>query len=135
MPDIKELTIGDLLARLHSAIVEFVGTVGSIVKQDREVSMGDIRELRNDIKERLQRNEKIDENKKLLKVLDLFTSDSAVLELVKEDAEEWLSFIDHIEKSMEQKGAYKDLTSDERAELERIKKTTSDIKALIRSGS
>ncbi len=134
MADIKGLTIGDLLTRLHRAILDFIETIEQTIKEDRQVDTREIRELREHIRERLQRNEDIEDNRKLLKVLDLFASNRAVMELVKEDAEDWMRFIDDIEKGMRGKEASADITEREMREINDIRRLTGEIREVLRRG-
>lgn len=130
--DLKHLSLGELFSRLHRAIVDFVDTLDETIEDNRQVGAGDIRELRQHISERLGKNEEIDDNKKLLKVLDLFANNSAIMELVREDADDWLDFIEAIEKQIQEKGDAGKLTKEELADIDKIKEMTSQIKAMIR---
>ncbi len=126
------LSLGDLISRLHSAILDFVNTIDETLRQNGELGMSDIRSLRDHIRVRLQKNEDIEDNKKLLKVLDLFATNKAVMELVREDAEEWLMFLDDIEKGLSQKAQSGALTKDELEDMERMRSLTREIRELIR---
>ncbi len=132
LDDLKSLSIGDLFSKLHRAIVDFIETIDETIEEDRQVGMGDIRALREHINQRLQKNEEIDDNKKLLKVLDLFASNSAIIELVREDADDWLDFIETIEKRIQEKGDTGGLTGEELDDIEKLKALTQRIKAVIR---
>ena len=131
--DVRGLSIGDLLSRLHSAILGFVGTLGETLSINSQVSTADIRELREHIRGRLQRNEDITDNQKLLKVLDLFATNKAVLELTREDADEWLRFIEDIERGLSSKESSGSLSKDEANEFASMRRLTSEIKTLIRA--
>ena len=130
--DVVGLSLGDLIRRLHNAIMDFIGAIDETIRQDRSVSAQEIRTLRDHIRQKLQANESPEDNKQLLKILDLFSSNSAVIGLVREDAEDWLKFLDDIEKSMERKGESGSLSEDERKELMDIKRLTGEIKAVLR---
>lgn len=130
--DATGVSFGSLIERFHRAIVDFVGAIDETIKQDRSVGAHEIRQLRDHIQQRLQNNESPDDNKQLLKVLDLFVSNSAVIELIREDAEDWLRFLDDIEKSIEQKSHGEGLSDDELKELRDIKRLTGEIKELMR---
>ncbi len=130
--DLIELSLGNLIRRLHNAIVDFIGAVDETIRRDRSVSVDEIRTLREHIRQKLQRNDEIEDNMQLLKVLDLFSSNSAVIELIREDAEDWLKFLDDIEKSMEHKGKGGNLSDDERKELADIRRLTGEIKVMLR---
>lgn len=130
--DVVSLSLGDLIRRLHNAIMDFVGAIDETIRQDRSVSAQEIRTLRDHIRQRIQANESPEDNKQLLKILDLFSSNSAVIELIREDAEDWLKFLDDIEKGVEQKLASGNLTGDELGEIKQMQRLTAEIKAIIR---
>ncbi|MCL4379652.1 MAG: hypothetical protein M1160_03495 [Candidatus Marsarchaeota archaeon] len=130
--DVVSLSLGDLIRRLHNAIMDFVGAIDETIRQDRSVSVQEIRTLRDHIRQRIQANESPEDNKQLLKILDLFSSNSAVIELIREDAEDWLKFLDDIEKSMERRDQSGSLSDYERKELMDIKRLTGEIKAILR---
>ncbi len=130
--DLKSLSMGELFSKLHNAIANFVETLDETIEENRQVGADEIRALRGHISERLQRNEEIDDNKKLLKVLDLFASNSAIMELVREDADDWLDFIETIEKRIREKGTEQGLAKEELEDIEKMKALTKQIKAMIR---
>lgn len=130
LDDIRTLSLNNLISRLHDAVVEFVKNVGSIVQENKELAMSDIRDLREHISRKLANNEEVADNKKLLKLLDLFATDKAVLELIKEDAEEWVGMLEAIEERLESRG--ENITKGERREIDEINRLTSEIKRLAR---
>ena len=129
---IRNLSLGELLSKLHSAILDFVETIDETIEHDRGVSASDIRQLRDHIASKIEKKEDVADNQKLLKVLDLFATNSAVIELVREDAEDWLRFLDSIEKGIEQKGGTTELKKEEIKEINDIRELTSQIRELIR---
>ena len=124
------LTLDSLLGKLHSALVNFARDVEEMIEENKALTVEDIRELRRNIQQRLDRNEEITDNRKLLAMLDLFATDKAVLEIIREDAEDWIKLLEDIEDNI--KGKAGKLTPDERAEMKEISKLTSNIKELIR---
>ncbi|MCL4389261.1 MAG: hypothetical protein M1528_00845 [Candidatus Marsarchaeota archaeon] len=130
--DIKGMSLGQLLNRLHEAIVDFIETLDNTIESNRKVNTNEIRELRGHILERLQKNEDVSDNKKLIEVLDLFSTESVIMELIREDSEEWLDFIETIEERMRERGESSELAHEELADIERIKELTAQIKAILR---
>lgn len=127
---ILNMSLGSLFEKLHESMLSFVKNMDGIVKENSELPLGEIKELREHIKGRLERNEEIGDNQKLLKLLDLLSTDRAVLELVKEEAEEWAEMLEAIERSLPADTAK--LTAKEREEVEKIGALASEIKGMIR---
>ncbi len=63
-------------------------------------------------------------------MLDLFATDKAVLEIIREDADEWIQLLESIENNI--KGGSGEITPKEEEEIKQIGKLTSEIKTLIR---
>jgi len=132
--DLANLTLDGLLGKLHSALANFASDVEDMIEENKAISIDDIRNLRHTIQQRLDRNEEITDNQKLLTMLDLFTTDKAVLEIIREDAEEWIALLEDIENNIKggAAAAGDDLTPEEEDEIEKISKLTSEIKTMIR---
>jgi len=128
---LTNLTLDDLLGKLHSALVNFVRDVEEMVEENKVLSVEDIRELRHHIQQRLDNREEITDNQKLLTMLDLFVTDSAVMEIIREDAEDWIKLLEDIEDNIKGR-AGKQLTPDEKEEMKKVGELTAQIKALIR---
>ncbi|MCL4411315.1 hypothetical protein M1329_00020 [Candidatus Marsarchaeota archaeon] len=126
----RGLSLGELLSRLHSAVRQFVSDLDAIIDRNKNVGVDDIRGLRASVTERLRAGNDEVENKKLLEVLDLLSMDKTVIALMKDDAEEWLDFIDAIESHIAS-GEYK-ATEAEKEELARMRELTARISGLIR---
>jgi hypothetical protein len=101
----------------------------NVVSMNKGEPADDISELRGHIIARLKGGEEITDNRKLISFLDLLSKDQAVLELVKDDAKDWLEIIETIENHM---GAKKPLTAVETAEIRKIRTMAVELKALIR---
>ncbi len=132
MKDIKGLSLDSLFGRLHQLMVNLVSDMESVIQDNREVNMDEIKELRTHINYKLGKKEEVYDNQKLLKLLNLFSEDKAVLEIVREDAEEWVELLDAIEANMT--GGGRKLTQSEKREVKQIGELTSQIKQLIRKG-
>jgi hypothetical protein len=130
MDGIKNVTLSNLFGSLHEAMLNFVKSLDSLIAENKDLTLEDIKTLREHIKERLQGSEEITDKQKLLKLLDLFSTDRAVVELMKEEAEEWLEMLEAIEDNIASHGGEE--TAQEKEELEKIHRLTSEIKAVLR---
>jgi hypothetical protein len=128
--DIKELSLNSLLDKLHSLMVNLVKDVNSVIEDNQDMSMKSIRDIRDHINYKLGKKEEIYENEKILKMLNLLSEDKAVLEIIREDAEEWVNLLDAIEESIGGNGGT--LTKKEEKEIKEINRLTTEIKSLIR---
>lgn len=124
------ITIDSLIGKLHSMLANFASDIEDMIEENEAVTVDDIRTLREKIQERLDRNEEITDNQKLLTMLDLFATDKAVLEIIREDADEWIQLLESIENNI--KGGSGEITPKEEEEIKQIGKLTSEIKTLIR---
>ena len=129
MDDIRELSVNELIRRLHESVSGFVAGMENVIGMNREAPPSEISELRDRITERLKKGEEITDNRKVIGLLDLLSRDQAVLGLVKEDAEDWLGIIGAIERQMASK---RPLTAAETDEIKRIRKMSAELKSLIR---
>lgn len=127
---IKSLTLDGLLERLHAALKGFAKDMDEVIGENESVSSDDLSELREHIRQRLDRNEEITDNEKLLKLLNLFATDREVLEIVREDAEEWIALLESIEERI--KSSPGKPTQEEESDLAEIRRLSGEIKALIR---
>ena len=127
---IKNLSLGGLFESLHQSMLSFVGSLDSLIEENKEMSLEDIKTLRAYIKEKLAGDEEITDKQKLLRLLDLFSTDKAVVGLMKEEAEEWIEMLEGIENSISKQG--RELTEDEKDEIDKIGRLTAEIKAMIR---
>jgi DNA-directed RNA polymerase beta' subunit len=127
---IKGLSLSNLFGSLHEAMLNFVKSLDSLIAENKAITLDDIKTLRGYIKEKLAGNEQIDDKQKLLRMLDLFSTDRAVIELMKEEAEEWVEMLEAIEGNISNQD--KELTEQEKEEVEKIHQLTSEIKAMIR---
>jgi hypothetical protein len=126
----EDAPLEKLFGRLHQLMVNLVGDIDSVIEDNEELTVSKIKELRDHINYRLGRNEEIHDNRELLKVLNLLSEDKAVIEIIREDAQEWLDLLESIEASLKDRGV--DLTSEQKKQMADIKRLTSEIKGLIR---
>ncbi|MGI0100582.1 MAG: hypothetical protein ACREBH_02590 [Candidatus Micrarchaeaceae archaeon] len=126
--DYKDMSLDGLFGRLHRLMSDLAADLDSIVGDNKD--MDGVRELRDHISRKLDKGEEIDDNKRLLKLLDLFSKDKAVIEIIREDADDWIKLLNAIEGSI--KADRPELTSREEGEIKEIGRLTSEIKALVR---
>ncbi|OJT94695.1 hypothetical protein Micr_00716 [Candidatus Micrarchaeum sp.] len=130
MEGIKLSSLNEVLGKLSSAIRSFVKDISDLSEENKNVSLTEIRELRNFAKDKIDEGKDPVENARIINLLNVFVEDKNFIELTKEDAEEWVSFLETIESSIS-KGDIK-LNSKEEKELKDIKDLTEQIKGLIR---
>jgi superfamily I DNA/RNA helicase len=130
MEGIKLSSLNEVLGKLSSAIRSFVKDISDLSEENKNVSLTEIRELRNFAKDKIDEGKDPVENARIINLLNVFVEDKNFIELTKEDAEEWVSFLETIESSIS-KGDIK-LNSKEEKELKDIKELTEQIKGLIR---
>jgi transcriptional regulator of heat shock response len=128
--DLRNMSLDSLFGKLQGLMINLVKDVDSVIEDNNEMSTGSLKELREHITSRLTKKEEIEDNEKLLKMLNLFSEDRAVIQIIREDAEDWVKLLDAIEQSITEKGG--DLTPKEQKEIKDINKLTSEIKSLIR---
>ena len=124
------MTLSNLFGSLHESMLGFIKGLDDLISENKNVTFTDIKALREHIKGRLDDKEEITEKHKLLKLLDLFSTDKAVIELMKDEAEEWLGLLEAIETSIENQD--RELTVKEKEEIEKIRRLTAEIKGMIR---
>ena len=130
MDSLKSLSMGELIERLHNSIRSFAGSIGRVNEMNSQISASDISELRNHIKDRIAKGEDVEHNEKLLKLVDLFSTNKSVMELVKSDADEWVEFLEAIRGSLDHATA--GATRAEASEIEEIRKSIERLKLTIR---
>ncbi|MEM3883507.1 MAG: hypothetical protein QXT94_01060 [Methanothrix sp.] len=130
MEGIKLSSLNEVLGKLSSAIRSFVKDISDLSEENKNVSLTEIRELRNFAKDKIDEGKDPVENARIINLLNVFVEDKNFIELTKEDAEEWVSFLETIESSIS-KGDIM-LNSKEEKELKDIKELTEQIKSLIR---
>lgn len=128
--EIRELPLDSLFEKLQNLMSNLVKDVDSVIEDNKVIGMSDIRDLREHINSRLSKREEIHDNEKILRLLNLFSEDKAVLEIIKEDAEEWVNLLEAIEDNIRSSGV--PLTMREKKEIKEIRRLTTEIKSLIR---
>jgi len=126
----EDLSLSDLILKLHKAIAEVVETIDVLINHNKAINYEEITELRTLIKKRISSGEDIKNDEKILHLLELFSSNKSILELIGEDVDEWMNFIDLIEKNLNNKKL--NLSIEEQLSLEKIKKTNFELKKIFR---
>jgi hypothetical protein len=127
----EDQPLDSLFTRLHQLMSNLVGDIDGVLEDNKEVSINDIKALRDHINYKLGKKEEVADNQKILRLLNLFSEDKAVIEIIREDAEEWLELLEAIESNIVGDGS-RLLTTSERAEVKEISRLTGQIKQLIR---
>jgi len=125
----EKLSLGSLFTMLRSALITFTRNLDDLIKENKKISIDDINELRKHIQQKLENNEDIDDNKKLRELLELFATDKAVLKVIKEDINSWISMFDAIIANLSKK---QNLTDEDRKELSELIRMTTQLTEYIR---
>ncbi|MDE1810843.1 MAG: hypothetical protein KGH66_02280 [Candidatus Micrarchaeota archaeon] len=125
--EIKNISLGKLLTMLHDSLSEAIKGIDAMLKEDKEVDTDDIKELRDHIIERLGKEDA--DTKKLLKLMGLMMTESAVLELIKSDAEEWVHLLDAVEDNVVDASKRGHI---DKEEVEELRSLTKKARELIR---
>jgi hypothetical protein len=130
--DIKDMSLDSLFTKLHQLMSNLVKDIEGVLGDNEEMGMGDIKALRDHINHKLAIKEEVSDNQKILLLLNLFSEDKAVIEIIREDAEEWLELLNAIESNITGGDSGRRLNAREEKEVKEIKRLTGEIKTLIR---
>ena len=125
---LSSISIGNLLNRLHESIVRFVHNVEEIVHDNNSIKLGEIEQLREHIEERIKKGEDVADNERTLKIIELFLTDKYVMEFIKEDADEWLDFINTIEHHLSSRKA----AEGEKEDINEISRNIAKLQEILR---
>lgn len=129
---LSKLKLGELFQKLKIGLEDLVKESKNMSETNRSVAMSDIGAIRNHIVKKIGRKEDVKENQEILKVLDLFSDDRIFIDVIREESEEWLKFLDSIEKSV--KGLDDaSATPQEKKEVNDIIKRIESVKGMIRN--
>ncbi len=129
---LSKLKLGELLQKLKIGLEDLVKESRNMSEVNRGVAMSDIGAIRNHIVKKISRKEDVKENQEILKVLDLFSDDRIFIDVIREESEEWLKFLDSIEKSV--KGLDNaTATPQEKKEVNDIIKRIESVRGMIRN--
>lgn len=127
--DLREVDIDRLIAMLHDSLEDAVKGMDALLEESKELDAGGIKELRDHVASRLG-NEDADTDR-LLKLMGLLSTEEAVIEILKEDAEEWLKLIGAIDEQI--KNIKKDGGKIDKKDIMELEALSKKIKGLIRS--
>jgi hypothetical protein len=131
MAELSSLSLGSLFGKLREALVSFTRDIDKYIEgTNKVISKEDIDELRKHIQEKLDRNEEIEDNKKLKDLLDLFLKDREVMNMMRKDADAWVSMLDSIIEYLSKRT--EPLTETEKYELNELLGIANQIKGLLR---
>jgi gas vesicle protein len=128
--ELRLSSLNEALSKLSNAIRTFVKDISELSDENKEVSLTEIRELRKFVKDKIDEGNDPIENGRIMNLLNVFVEDKNFIELTKEDADEWVEFLEAIEAGIK-KGDVA-LNSKEEKELKDIEQLTDQIKNLIR---
>ncbi|MGB9732838.1 MAG: hypothetical protein ACPLYE_03035 [Candidatus Micrarchaeales archaeon] len=131
MVELKPLTLGSLFAKLRDSLVQLTRDLDRYINNAEKImSIEEINKLRDHIQEKLNRNEEIEDNKKLKELLDLFVNDREVINFIRKDAASWIAMLDSIIDNLSKRK--EPLSEEERMELEELVGMANQIKNLLR---
>ncbi len=122
-------SLNDLIGNFADMIKSFLTGMENVIDINRRPNNNEIAQLRSHIIERMNRGEEITDNKLILQLLDLLSKDQMVLQIVKEDVEEWVDMLEAIDDQISNQ---KPNTKEEKEEIQKISILTAEIKALVR---
>jgi hypothetical protein len=129
---LSKLKLGELFQKLKVGLEDLVKESRNMSETNRSVAMSDIGAIRGHIMKKINRKEDVKENQEILKVLELFSDDRIFIDVIKEESEEWLKFLDSIEKSV--KGLDNaTATPQEKKEVNDIIKRIEGVRGMIRN--
>ncbi len=127
---LKRLSLNELITLLHNSLSNLSKGVEALANSNKQVADEDIAELRDHITSKLQKHSDVFDNARLLKILDLFKEDKKALDVMKDDVEEWIAFLDAIRYNVEK--MEKDAGIVELRELDDIKDKIDKLKEALR---
>lgn len=131
--DLHKLTFKELFRELSVAIREFSSTINRIIERhEQEANTQHVKEIMDHIRSRVSTDKREEgENAEIARLLNQLLIDKEILSLVKIEGDDWLEFLEAIEKRLEvDKGL---VGKDELKAYEDIKELSSEIKMIVRS--
>ncbi|MGC8479777.1 MAG: hypothetical protein ACP5M9_03890 [Candidatus Micrarchaeia archaeon] len=126
----EKLSLNDLIKRFYDSIKSFARSMEKVTEINKTVNYGEIKELKEHITKRLDSGENLEDNKKLISALDLLSKDQSILNIIKDDAEDWIDMLEAIERSIAEPG--KKLDKKEMSEVKKIEELSGSIKKFLR---
>lgn len=131
--NLKNLSLTELIEKLYDSIKSFSKSMEKITQMNNIVTHSDIIELKEHITNKLNKGEELDDNKKLINLLDVLSKDQSIIQIIKDDAEEWVTLLDAIEKNIKSQNGT--LNEKEENEVKKINEMTTSIKEFLRKDS
>jgi len=127
--NLKEADINRLIAMLHDSLEDAIKGMGVLLDEAKEFDKGNVEELRDHVASRLGKEDA--DSEKLLKLMGLISTEGAVIEILKEDAEEWLKLIGAIDEQIN--NIKKSSGVVDKKDIRELEALSKKIKGLIRS--
>jgi hypothetical protein len=125
---LNNIPLNNIISKFHESLQSFSNSLQNVININKSTaSVDEINIIRDHLKARLLKGDEEAENKKLIKLLELLSKDQAVLNLIKEESDEWIEMLNAIEQHV--KSRDKTLNSDD---LKKIIRLSSDIKSIAR---
>ncbi|MEM0201460.1 MAG: hypothetical protein QXD23_03580 [Candidatus Micrarchaeaceae archaeon] len=127
---IKNLSLSELIKKLYDSIKTFSSNMEKITEMNKKVSHSDIIELKEHVINKLNKGEEVEDNKKLIDLLNILSKDQSIIQIIKDEADEWINLLNAIEKNI--KSGDRELTETEQKEIKQIESMTISMKEFLR---
>lgn len=125
---LNDISINNIISRFHESLQSFSHSINNVININKATaSTEEINILRDHLKNRFLKGDEEIENKKLIKLLELLSKDQAVLNLIKDESNEWIEMLDAIENNLKNKG--KEVSNED---IKKILRLSSSIRTIAR---
>ncbi len=124
------LSLNELIKKLYDSIKNFAKNMEKVTEMNNKITHSEIMELKEHITNRLNNGEEVEDNKKLIDLLEVLSKDESIIQIIKDDAEEWISLLDAIENNIKLDG--RKLNNNEEKELKQINYMATSMKEFLR---
>jgi hypothetical protein len=124
------LSLNELIKKLYDSIKNFAKNMEKVTEMNNKITHSEIMELKEHITNRLNNGEEVEDNKKLIDLLEVLSKDESIIQIIKDDAEEWISLLDAIENNIKSDG--RKLNNNEEKELKQINDMATSMKEFLR---
>ena len=124
------LSLNELIKKLYDSIKNFAKNMEKVTEMNNKITHSEIMELKEHIVNRLNNGEEVEDNKKLIDLLEVLSKDESIIQIIKDDAEEWISLLDAIENNIKLDG--RKLNNNEEKELKQINYMATSMKEFLR---
>lgn len=126
--DLSKADVNRIISMLHDSLEDAIKGIDVLLEESKEFEPEKVQELRGHLMSKLGKEDA--DTEKLKKLMGLIATEGAVIEILKEDAEEWIKLIDAIEEHVRNAKGSGSSTAKDLKELEAL---STKIKGLIRS--